>query len=91
MGTSVRNGQKFFVLFWKKYYFMQKLKFSYYNNLYGNVFQASGVISLIMILYVRNSDARKVFQLLKKVFSLKTRLSQFPIYFHVIAYLVYSD
>ena len=43
MATSVRNGQKFFILFGKKYYFIQKLKFSYYNNLFGNAFQTSGV------------------------------------------------
>ena len=36
MGISVRNGQKFFILFGKKYYHVQKLKFSYYNNLFGN-------------------------------------------------------
>ena len=38
-----------------------KLKFSYYNNLFGNVLQTSGVIDLITILYVQNSDAKKVF------------------------------
>ena len=27
METSVQNEQKFFILFWKKYYFMQKLSF----------------------------------------------------------------
>ena len=91
MGTSVLNGQKFFILFGKKYYFIEKLKFFYYNNLFGNVFQTSGVIGFIMTLYVRNSDAKKVFQLLEKVFSLKTRFSQFPSYFHVFAYLVYSN
>ena len=48
--------------------YIQKLKFSYYNNLFGNVFQTSGVIGLITILYVRNSDAKKVFQLLEKYF-----------------------
>ena len=46
--------------------YIQKLKFSYYNNLFGNVFQTSGVIGLITILYVRNSDAKRVFQLLGK-------------------------
>ena len=58
---SIRNGQKFFILFGKKYYFIQKLKFSYYNNLLGDVFQTSAVIGLITILYVRNSDDKKVF------------------------------
>ena len=46
--------------------YIQKLKFSYYNNLFGNVFQTSGVIGLITILYVRNSDAKRVLQLLGK-------------------------
>ena len=78
MGTSARNGKKFFILFGKKYHFIQKLKFSYYNNLFGNVFQTSGVIGLIAILYVRNSNAKREFQLLEKVFSLKTRFPQFP-------------
>ena len=32
--TSVQNGQKFFILFGKKYYFIQKLKFSYKLKLY---------------------------------------------------------
>ena len=53
---------------WEKFYFIQKLKFLYYNNLFGNVFETSGVIGLIMLLY-RNSDAKNVFQLLEKVFS----------------------
>ena len=66
MVKPVRNGQKFFILFGKKYYFLQKLKFSYYNNLFRNVFQTSGVIGLIAILYVRNSNTKKVFQLLEK-------------------------
>ena len=43
METSVQNEQKFFILFWKKYYFIHKLKFSYFNNLFRNVFQTSGV------------------------------------------------
>ena len=59
--SSIQNGHKFFISFWKKYYFIQKLKFSYYNNLFGNVFQTSGVIGLITKLYVRHSDAKKVF------------------------------
>ena len=37
MGTSVRNGQQFFILFGRKYYFILKLKFSYYNNIFGKV------------------------------------------------------
>ena len=65
---SIQNGQKFFILFGKKYYFIQKLKFSYYNNLFGNVFQTSGVIGLITILYLRNSDAKRVFELLEEYF-----------------------
>ena len=47
--------------------YIQKLKFSY-NNLFGNDFQTSGVIGLITILYVQNSDAKRVFQLLEKYF-----------------------
>ena len=38
MGKSVRNGLTFFLLFRKKYYFIQKLSFLI-NNLFGNVFQ----------------------------------------------------
>ena len=37
MGTSVRNGLRFFLLLWKKYYFMLKLSFLI-NNLFGNDF-----------------------------------------------------
>ena len=48
--------------------FIQKLKFSYYNNLLGNFFQTSRVMGLITILYVRNSDAKKDFQPLEKYF-----------------------
>ena len=53
MGTSVRNGQQLFILFRRKYYFIQKLKFSYYNNIFRNVFQTSGVIGLITLLYAK--------------------------------------
>ena len=67
MGTSVRNGQQFFIFFGRKYYFMQKLKFSYYNNIFGNVFQSSGVIGQITLLYAK-LRCYKIFQLLKKVF-----------------------
>ena len=74
---SIRNGQMFLILFGKKYYFIQKLKFSYYNNLFGNVFQTSGVIGFITILYVQNSNAKKVFHW----------KPDFP----VLAYLVYSN
>ena len=37
MGTSVRNGLRFFLLLWKKYYFILKLSFLI-NNLFGNDF-----------------------------------------------------
>ena len=37
MGTSVPNGLRFFLLLWKKYYFMLKLSFLI-NNLFGNDF-----------------------------------------------------
>ena len=53
MGTSVRNGQQFFILFGRKYYFIQKLKFFHYNNISGNVIQTSGVIDLITLLYAK--------------------------------------
>ena len=53
MGISVRNGQNFIILFGKKYFFIQKLKFSYYNSLLGMVFQISGVTGLIMLLYAK--------------------------------------
>ena len=53
--------------FGRKYYFMQKLKFSYYNNIFGNVFQSSGVIGQITLLYAK-LRCYKIFQLLKKVF-----------------------
>ena len=42
MGTLVRNGIRFFLLFGQKYYFMQKLSFLI-NNFFGNVVQISGV------------------------------------------------
>ena len=64
MGISVRNGLRFFLLFGKKYYFMQKLSFLI-NNLFGNVFQTSGVIGLKRYC-MRNCDTKKVFQLLEK-------------------------
>ena len=38
---------------WEKVLFYKKLKFSYYNNIFGNVFQTSGVIDLITLLYAR--------------------------------------
>ena len=52
MGASVRNGLVFFLLFWKKYYFIQKLGFLI-NSHFGNVFPTSGVIALITLLYVK--------------------------------------
>ena len=67
MGTSVRNGQEFFILFGRRYYFIQQLKFPYYNNIFGNDFQTSGVIDLITLLYAR-LRYYKIFQLLEKVF-----------------------
>ena len=38
MGTSVRDGLRFFLLFGKKYYFIEKLTFLI-DNLFRNVFQ----------------------------------------------------
>ena len=61
-------GKSFLFCLGKSTIYIQKLRFSYYNNLFGNVFQTSGVIGLITLLYVRNSDAKKVFQLLEKYF-----------------------
>ena len=52
-GNIVRNGQQLFILFGRKYYFIQKLKFSCYNNIFGNVFQTLGVIGLITLLYAK--------------------------------------
>ena len=46
---TLRNGQQFFTLFGRKYYFIQKLKFSYYNNIFRKVI-AKGVIGLITLL-----------------------------------------
>ena len=50
---AVQNGQKFSTLFGKKYYFIQKLKFLYYNNLFGNLFQTAGVTGLIRLLHAK--------------------------------------
>ena len=69
MGTLVRNGQQFFILFGRKYYFIQKLKFSYYKNVFGNIFQTLGVISLIHYC-MRNSDAKKYFNFRRKYFAI---------------------
>ena len=66
-GTSVGNGQQFFILFGRKHYFIQKSKFSYYNNIFGKVFQTSGVTGLITLLYAKLLWW-KVFQLLEKEF-----------------------
>ena len=67
METSARNGQLFFILFGRKCYFIEKLKFSHYNNIFGNVFQTSGVIGLTTLLYAK-LWCQKIFQLLEKVF-----------------------
>ena len=52
MGTSVRNGLRFFLLFGKKYFFIQKSSFIV-NNFFGNVFQTLRVTGLIMRLYAK--------------------------------------
>ena len=57
----------YFVL--EKVLFYTEVKFSYFNNLFGNVFQTSGVIVVLTLYSMRNSDAKKVFQLPEKVFS----------------------
>ena len=38
---------------WEKVLFYTKIKVSYYNNIFGNVFQTSGVIGPITLLYSR--------------------------------------
>ena len=52
MGTSVRNGLRFFLLFGKKYFFIQKSSFLI-SNLFGNVFQTLRVTGLITLLYAK--------------------------------------
>ena len=52
MGTWVRNGLWFFLLFWKNYYFIQKLSFLI-SIIFENVFQTSGVMGLITLLYAK--------------------------------------
>ena len=61
-------GKNSLFCFGKSAIYIQKLKFSYYKNFLGNVFQTSGVIDLITILYLRNSDAKRVFELLEEYF-----------------------
>ena len=53
MGTSVRNGRRFFLLFGKKNYFIEKLYIFLLITFFGNVFQSSRIIGLIMLLYVK--------------------------------------
>ena len=48
IGKSVQNGLRFFLLFWKKYFFIQKLNFLI-NNLFRNVFRTSVVIGIITL------------------------------------------
>ena len=50
MGTSVRDGLRFFLLFGKKYYFIKKLSFLI-NIFFGNVFLTSEVIGFITLVY----------------------------------------
>ena len=50
MRTSVWNGLNVFLLFGKKYYFIQKLSFLI-NSFFGNVFQISRVIGLLTLLH----------------------------------------
>ena len=52
MGISVRNWLRFFLLFGKEYCFIEKLSFLI-NNLFGNVFQTSGVKSFTTLLYAK--------------------------------------
>ena len=52
MGTWVRNGLWFFLLFGKNYYFIQRLSFLI-SILFGNVFQTLGVMGLLPLLYAK--------------------------------------
>ena len=45
----------------------KKLKFSYYNNLFENVFQISGVIGLITLLYARQRCQKSISTLGKSI------------------------
>ena len=67
MGKSIQNGLTFFLLFGKKYYFIQMFRFLI-NNLFRNIFQTLGVIGVITLLHVRNSDPKKYFNSWKKYF-----------------------
>ena len=63
---------------WEKCYFIEKLKFFHYNNIFGNVFQTSGVIDLITLLYAK-LRRQKIFQLLEKVFHWKPGFHNFRV------------
>ena len=69
---------------WEKLLFYREVICFLINNLFENVFQTSRVIGLIMLLSncMWNSDVKKVFKLLEKVFS---SLSG---HLRVLAYLV---
>ena len=61
MGSSIRNGLRFFLLFEKKYHLIQKLSLLI-NRLLGKVFLTSGAMGLMTLLNsMRNSDAKKYF------------------------------
>ena len=66
MGASVRNGLRFFLLFGKMYFFIQKSSF-FINNLFRNVFQTLRVTGLITLVYAK-LRCSKVFKLFEKVF-----------------------
>ena len=56
---------------WEKVLFYREIICFLFNNLFWNVFQTSKIMGLIMLLpnCMWNSDAKKVFKLLEKVFS----------------------
>ena len=91
MGTSVRNERRFFLLFMKNYYFTERL-YAFLLITFRNIFQTFKSNRLITLLSncMWNSNAKKVFKLLEKVFS-SLWVHFFPRYLHVLAYEVYLN
>ena len=83
-------GKDSFFFVWDKLLFYREVICFLINNLFGNDFQTSKVIGLIMLLSncMWNSSAKKVFKLLEKVFSSYLKVFSFPRHFHILAYLV---
>ena len=65
------EGPKVLSFIWEKVLFYKEVTCFLINNLFGKDFQTSRVIGLITLLSncVWNSDTKKVFKLLEKVFS----------------------